>query len=417
MENTMKILIVVIVLTSIFSCEDYVSNISPYYDRLLDDELNTESNVPIFINGLENQLAFTVDDLFLAADGLSDQLIFDLRNKQATAPDYQYLDMGFPLDYRGDNVQGFNNAHELRVLADTLIYRVKNKIAFTDQNLLTKALHAANFHSAYAYYLLATYYGRSETSGGSPINLSNFIPSSVLYQTAINKWKESLNYTTDAARKRIVNSLIARVYLFTGDYANANLYAEQGMIKGDAPLICQYNSENDNAYRTGAGQYRTQLSVDPRFNEYRTSDPTEATRLPLQKLIGTGGFVYWRQLKYIVNPDNTVSPIVLMDWQENNLMKAELAVRGVGSGDALSLINAVRTSHSVSQLPAGTTITLTNPTTTTSYSIYEERDKELFVRGNRLVDQRRFNLMHIPGMWQYMPISRDEKNRNPNWNK
>lgn len=417
MKNTMKILTAVIVLTSIFSCEDYVSNIPPYYDRLLDDELNTEANVPIFINGLENQVAYTVDDLFLAADGLSDQLIFDLRNKQATAPDYQYLDLGLPLDYRGDNVQGFNNAHELRMLADTLIYRVKNKITFTDQNLLAKALHAGYFQSAYAYYLLATYYGRSETSGGSPINLSNFISSSMLYQTAINKWKESLNYTTDAVRKRIINSLIARLYLFSGDYANASTYAEQGMIKGDAPFVSRYNSENDNAYRTGAGEYRTQLSVDPRFNTYRTSDPTEASRLPIQKLTGAGGFVYWRQLKYVINPDNTVAPIVLIDWQENNLMRAELAVRGVGSGDALSLINEVRVSRSVSKLPTGTTITLTDPTTSTSYSIYEERDKELFVRGNRLVDQRRFNRMHIPGMWQYMPITREEKDRNPNWNK
>jgi hypothetical protein len=105
-----------------------------------------------------------------------------------------------------------------------------------------------------------------------------------------------------------------------------------------------------------------------------------------------------------------------MDWQENNLMRAELAVRGASSDNALTLINAVRTSQGVSALPAGTVITLSDPKTATSYSIFEERDKALWIRGLRLPDQRRFNKWHLaPGTWQYMPISLNEKMRNPYW--
>jgi len=419
MENKLKILAAIILLLGLYSCEDYVSNIAPYNNLLLSDYLNAPANVPLFVTGVENQVAYTVDDLFVAADLLSDQLLFDTRNSLATYPGFQAIDEGNPVDDRTENTQGFNNAHQLRITADTLIYRINNQVPNLDPTVKANALHTCYLYSAYAYYLLASYFGKSQTEGGSPVNLSNFIPSATLYQTAINRWQQSLTYTTDAYKKKLVNSFLAKVYLLLGNYTQAATFASQGLVSADLPLLAKYNAENGNQYRNQAGESRTSLSVDNRFSAYVTANSTEKTvRIKLQQLSGIGGFIFWRQLKYVLT-GTTITPIELMTWQEMNLIRAELAIRGASADNALTLINAVRASRQVSLLPAGTTITLSDPTTATSYSIYEERDKELFLTGNRLLDQRRLNKFnHLPaGSWQYLPIPRDEKDRNPNWNK
>lgn len=97
-------------------------------------------------------------------------------------------------------------------------------------------------------------------------------------------------------------------------------------------------------------------------------------------------------------------------------MLAELSLRGESvSVSALDAVNTVRLVHNLSALES---VDLD--------IIYTERDKELFCTGNRLPDQRRWNNWHtttntdtdhevtIFGAWKYLPISRSEKNSNPN---
>jgi hypothetical protein len=421
-----KFIIRTCLLTSMvfMSCQDFVENIEPLYDRAVDTELNTQANVDVFVTGLADQMAYTVDDMTMNADGLSDELLFDMRNSQATYSSYQNDDNGTPVDAE-EAATLFRQNHQLRQQADTLVYRILNKIAFTDTTIRNRGLFNGYLYGAYARYLIAEYTGKDEVTGGSPINLSGFIPSNQILADAINRWKTALTYTTSAYDKKLVSTLVARAYLFMGDYANAAIYAQQGLVKNDAPFLAKYNATNDNTWRGFAGQVRAQWSVDPRFNTYLTGDPTESARILILKKTGTGGFIFYVQMKYILATDNvTVTPIEIIDWQENNLMKAELVVRGAMAGDARALINEVRASRidavtklPVSQLASTVAITLSSPVTATSYSIYVERDKELFLRGNRLIDERRFNLFHLPGKWQYYPISSAEKARNPLWNQ
>ena len=421
-----KILLIACLLCTVvfFSCEDYVSNIDPLYDRTKDTDLNQQKYVDGFIGGLHNQVAYSLDDLTLNAGGLSDELLWDLRNSQATFSSYNNTDMGTPMD--NEEAAGmFSNAHELRLQADTLIYRIKNLITFTDSAIYRRGLYYGYLYSGIGSFHIGVYFGKDQTTGGSPINIGRFVPTAQLLQDAIAKWKLAITFTTASYDKKLANSLIARAYLFLGDYANAATHVQLGLVKGDNPLTAKYNATNDNTWRGSAGEVRTQFSVDPRFNTYLTQDPTESARIIITRRTGTGGFVFYRQLKYIMQPDKvTVTPIEVIDWQENNLMKAELVVRGAMTGDARALINEVRASRvdattklPVSALASTVTITLNDPVTATSYSIYVERDKELMLRGNRLIDQRRFGRMHITGMWQYFPISSAEKARNPLWNQ
>jgi hypothetical protein len=194
--------------------------------------------------------------------------------------------------------------------------------------------------------------------------------------------------------------MIAKVYLAKKDYANAATYAAAGMAKGDAPFQA-LNNDVYNIYFWGfAGAGRVQIAVNSRFNDYVVANPKEAARIKLGTVKGTDNLTYYWQNKY---PEkNNHFPV--MTWQENNLMIAECALRGSGSGNALALVNEVRAGYSLDNLAS---IDLAG--------IMVERDKELFVQGNRLVDQHRTGTWHIAGdVWRYMPIPRSERNGNPN---
>lgn len=406
-------ILLIILFASLVGCEEWVTSVDPFNTVVYDDGLNKEEYIDALIIGIENNVNFAVDDLFMNADGLSDQLIFDRRNANATFSGLEGLDKGQPIDTDGEIVQPYDNIHEFRLLADTLLYRVNNKITFANQANKNKGLFSGYFWGAYSRYLLASYYGKSETVGGATVSLSPFIPSATLYQHAITRFKEALKYTTDAYKIKLTNSMLGRVYFMIGDFANAYTYVNTGLKKGDAPLVAKYNLENANDYRVGAGDTRTQFSLDPRFDAIATADPTEKNRLKYAKLTGSGGFIFWSQRKYIQNADQTLTPIEIIDWQENNLMLAELILRGAGAGNALALVNEVRTNSAVSALSNSTVLSVKPEAG--KYSIYEERDKALWCRGNRLLDQRRLGLFHVPGGWQYSPIPRNEKQKNPNW--
>ncbi|MFW5972859.1 MAG: RagB/SusD family nutrient uptake outer membrane protein, partial [Bacteroidota bacterium] len=104
------------------------------------------------------------------------------------------------------------------------------------------------------------------------------------------------------------------------------------------------------------------------------------------------------------------APIRVIDWQENFLIAAEALIRTGGSSvtingtaySALELVNAVRAAHELDDVES---VDLD--------VIYTERDKELFARGQRLIDNRRFNdFDHCAGPWRYLVITLRERNAN-----
>lgn len=96
---------------------------------------------------------------------------------------------------------------------------------------------------------------------------------------------------------------------------------------------------------------------------------------------------------------------------QNNLMLAEAILRGGGAGDALQLVNDVRASYLYNGLPIAPLASVDLDV------IYVERDKELFVRGSRMLDQHRFDKWdHLPaGRAKFLPLPRREIDGNPNY--
>jgi hypothetical protein len=204
----------------------------------------------------------------------------------------------------------------------------------------------------------------------------------------------------DAYQQKVVHTAIAKAYLYQGDYAAAATHAAQGLAEGDAPFQTLYTPQDQNFFDVEAGSQRNQYTADPRFNAYVVADPAEANRLPLEAIQG-GGLTFWVQQKY----PNASSPVNIVSWQENHLIRAELIVRGNATGDALALINAVRASHNIGPIAGPVTLDV----------IYVERDKELFLTGARLPDQRRFDRWHLAAdTWRFIPIDQRERDHNPN---
>jgi starch-binding outer membrane protein, SusD/RagB family len=407
-------LIIFLVLTIAFtSCKEWVTDLEPTNDLVTEEQMNTQANVSFMIIGLHNRLAIQ-DEEFLCSDGLSDALFFNLKVGNSTYSTYQELDLATDVLPDNSNVTtAFSNMQALRMNADTLVGRCLYKISFTSDaagiTAKNNGLYWGYLYGGLARYYLGAYFGKDKTTGGATINLSHFIPTATLYTQAISRFTEALKYTTDTYNIRLLNSLIARVYLMSGNYTSAVTYLNLGLVSGDKALTANYSyATRDNQYRGQAGETRQQWAVDNRFADYVTAVPDEAKRISLVKLVSTDKtLTYYRQAKYIQLSDGTTTPIAIIDWQEVNLMKAECTVRGYSAGDPVTLINAIRTSH-------GMTATIT--TTPDLNGIYVERDKELFLRGNRLLDQRRFNRLHVSSMWQDFPIPLAEQNRNPNWN-
>jgi starch-binding outer membrane protein, SusD/RagB family len=405
---------IAILIVSLFvlpACQDYVTDLDPLTNQIRDKDLDFSDPAILngFLVGLQVDMERNVDELFVNSDGLSDAFYFDLRVLGATYPQYAEIDVANMLDDNAVPGGPFIPIHQFRAKADTALYKINSGIyTFADDASKSKALYSVYLYGGQARYLLAAYYALRGVTPGSPIDKSPLIPASVLYADAIARWKLALAQTTDAKQQRMLNSLIARAYLFMGQYAEAATYAAQGMNQGDAAWQALYNVTNENNYRVAAGQIRVQFAADNRFAAYIAATPNEANRIKILAKTNKG-YNYYIQNKYVVDPVGltTVTPIDLITWQETQLMRAELVLRGAGSGDALALVNSVRAFYTI---PALTSITLS---TTGQPSIYEERDKELSFRGLRLIDQRRFGKFHVASGMQYFPIPRGEITRNP----
>lgn len=397
-KNKLFVIIAPLMFLVLTACSDYVNDVQPVIDRAQDDLLNTQSQVPFLAKGVQQRFATFGSYHIMTLDLLSDQLIYTSQIPTASFPSFEDIDKGTPLPDNADVQSNYSGVGQVRKYADDLVRRC-GIITFTDDAIKNNALFVGNFYGALSRFYMAISFGLTQNQPGGTIDAGPFIPRDDLLNQAVGLYNESIKYQTDAAQIRIVNSFIAKAYLAKADYANAATYAAKGMIKNDKDFVILYNDVYNNSFWGFAGAGRVQIGVNSRFNDYIKADAKEANRIKLGTVTGKDKLTYYYQLKY---PDKTTS-LPIMTWQENNLMIAECASRGSGSGNALTLVNDVRTSHSLDPLTAVTTDI-----------ILVERDKELFCQGNRAMDQNRIDKWHLTGTWRYFPIPRNERNGNPN---
>ncbi len=394
MKNNYLLLFILISSFISFSCKDWVTNVDPPINAINDSELNTESQLPFLINGVEIQFLVAYSQTDVSAADLSDAFFFDYHVPTEKNSSFDDINSGNVSLNNGEVHDDYVSLGQLRYYADDLIRRT-NSIKVSNTATKNKALFTGYFLGGFARYLYATFYGLNQTEGGSPINNGPFINSDNMYDLAIVRFKESLPYAADSTMARAVNSVIAKAYLYKNEYDSAANFASKGLVKGDPDLkaisglnFWKFNESKD---------FLLNMVADPRFESYIDADPNEANRIRVDTVKGSNDSIYYYQTEY---PD---SRLKIMTWAENNLMRAELILRGYGSGSAVELVNEVRTKYGLTPFPSVDLNT-----------IYVERDKELFPSGDRLVDERRFNKWHLPsGTWEYLPIPQSERSGNP----
>ena len=385
-------------------CDSFVEDVDLPVDTIDNEQLADESQVPFLIAGLQTRFATTHDRLALLSDGLSDQFIFDQRVPNATFPTYKEIDIGeITLDNNSvDNP--FTGLGELRLFSDQFLERIA-EIEFEDAGLQREAQFVGNFYGGVARYFYATFFGLEPRMGGGVIDAGPFIPSTDMYTQALDKLNTALGFADDY-QARVINTLVARIHLYMGDFGAARAAAQNGLQDGDAPFQSQHSVESQNRYYQQAGIGRTQWVVDFRYNEIVEADPAEAVRIQIEVIEGNDGdpdagvdpTLFYRQAKY---PENS-APIDFATWQENTLILAELDLREGNEAGAVAHVNAVRAAHSLDPLAA---LDLDG--------LLFEREKELFAEGFRLADQRRFEQWHLGAeTWQYLPITQSERNNN-----
>ena len=439
------------------ACDSFVQEVDQPIDSAADDALNDANELDFVISGVYVEFAESHDLITIIADLMSDQFRFGI-NGDATFPTYRRIDSGVP-ELNDNSVDGaFNALGQYRFLAD----RVAQRVAAIDQTeegftgapvSRSEALYNSNLHGGIARYFYAAYFGLNPREGGGVIDRSAFIPSAAMYDSSRAKLTRALDladsfeasgnvpsYGNAGARTRMVNSLIARTYLNQGNYEDAAQFAVNGLQEGDAPFQTLHNIQSPNEWYQQAGISRTQSVVQDdqlqndvpqppsgvelrSFLEIVNENPQELNRIPLFGITQTGTPVQFASpdaIEYLQGKyAEEAAPIRVMSWQENYLMLAELDQRGVdisgfsGPATALELVNAVRASHSIDPLDS-----VDLPT------IIAERDKEMFAEGVRLIDQRRIDdsilPWHLPEQvgtqqtWQYLPITQQERNDNPN---
>ena len=400
MKKIKYLLLVLPLFVFISACEDYIADVDPLIDVVQDNLLTSESQTEFVVRGVQQRFSVVASQIACQMDLLSDQMHYTSDIASASFPSFEEIDKGAIVDNNATTTGTYRQLGELRFFADDLVRRA-NELTFVDPAKQSLALFNGNLYAGIARFYLATGFARSQNEPGSPIDAGTFIPAATLLDQAVEKYNAAANATTDALSKRIANSLIAKEYLAKGAYAQAAAAAANGMTSGDANFNA-LNSDVSNIYYWGfAGAGRVQIAVANRFNDYITADPKEVARIKINSVVGVSKATYYWQLKY---PEKG-SAFVMMTWKENNLMRAELILRGNATGNALDLVNAVRASYSLNNL---TTIDLAG--------LMVERDKEMFVQGTRLIDQNRGAVpWHLAATtWRYLPISETEKLNNPN---
>ncbi len=331
----------------IFGCSGFVEDVDPLINQVEDDRLDDASQVDFLIKGVLHQMSSTVDRMAVYAGGLSDELVFDQDLPLATFPSFDEINRG-EIEFDNNSVDGLNiNMNEARFFADDLVDRVMG-LSEIDAELLRRALYTGYLVGGLTRQFMGSYWGLTENEPGGVLDVGPFIPQAEMYALALEKYNLALAQAGDDFETRVVQTLIARIHFYSGDFAAAGTAAALGLTEADGNFEALYNVSNPNEYFFSTHlNGRIQFIVDDRYQGYVAADAEEAARLPLLPTEGTSGKIWYYQNKFGLQE----SPFPVVSWQENELMLAEVEVRN-GGGDPLTRVNNLRASFGMSPLAA-----------------------------------------------------------------
>lgn len=268
-----------------------------------------------------------------------------------------------------------------------------------------------------------------------------------VYQQIIADLKQAETLLSPAVKDGFFNlygaqSLLAKVYLYMEDWANADLYASKVIDQGPYTLLSRadyveswsgkYSSEsifeigytpndingaNSIGYLTEQGGYGELLATKDLYEIYTNDDIRKLLIQPGRRVDGEDEAFFIR--KYPRGSTTNDDNIKVLRLSEVYLIRAEARAESAIAGAQADLNRIVQRAD-----PGASNITLTGQDLVDR--ILLERRKELAFEGNRLFDlnRKKMNLTHIqsdqvrtfeyPNNRFIMPIPYSERNANPN---
>jgi len=229
------------------------------------------------------------------------------------------------------------------------------------------------------------------------------VPPAESFQIAQSRLNEAIQIAQSAGVDSIAQmaSLVqARIHMELGD-PDAALAAAGAVPDG---LVWEANfrdAPGERSYFWWNNADRGESSVHP---DLRAMDDPRVPTQDMGRLGPDTRTEVWAQLKY---PSYNAN-FVVGSWREARLIEAEVLLGRGDTEDALALVNQVRADWGLD--PVATDQSEEDALET----FREERKRSLWLEGRRMPDMRRWGL--FPDGWgaQCLPISREERNSNPN---
>ena len=224
-------------------CTDWVQDIDPLASDIEDNALNDEQYVEFLLKGLQGAVAGQLDP-----DQFESGVPFMVLNTSwQTDEGFHYNNSFGEVDLDINN--SWQDYHRMRWTAEDLIARI-NRIEMTNNALQEEALWWSNMVAGIIRMYLGDHWGwdADGSTPGAAISSEDewgeFMSDKELHTAGRTYLNEALQYDPgdDAPgvgaglADKIINSIIARSYLYEFDYAQAVSFAAEGLERGDQPF-------------------------------------------------------------------------------------------------------------------------------------------------------------------------------------
>lgn len=343
---------------------------------ILDKNLDSPDAVAPLASGVAGDFAVAYANMIDFVGLFGQELIHT-----GSFPTWREVENGIGTRPSGTGDQGYQQVSRAIWVADTAAVRIRKVLPDAEKRVeLANVLTWGGF----AHLLLADNFCQLTFHGGPAVTPQ------AGYQRALAVFDDAVKVAVasgNAAARNAAYGGRARVRLMLGDHAGARDDARQ--VPAGFRLLALYGTntrENNSVATNTTTLIRREAGVHPRFyNDPRfKADPRTSFRDKGDTAKGpdpTRKFV--EQLKY----QQRDTPIPVFTWQEARLIEAEAELKLGNPAAAVTLINQVRR--------AATLPDYAGPATAAAVQeqLVYERQAELWLQGQSLVDWRRLNLV------------------------
>lgn len=365
---------------------------------ILDINLDSPDAIAPMMVGVAGDFALAYSDVAVIGGLFGGELIHT-----GSFPTWREVETGFGRRPSGTGNQLYNEISRAIWVSDTAAVRIGRVVANVEAS---PEVAEVLIYGAFAHLLMADLFCQGTIKSGPAISTDS------LYKRAESIFTRALAIATTANKADLKNRAIAgraRARLMLKNYTGARDDAKLIPVNFRFNAVYSANStrENNSVATQTTTLIRREAGVNPRFYDdplyktdprtpFRDKGDTAKGPDPIRKFV--------EQLKYPLRE----TPIAITTTNEARLIEAEAEARLGNLTRAVTLINEVRASSSLTPF-AGTT------QTEVLNQLYYERSAELWLQGQSLSDLRRFNHPFLATrLDQCFQIGQLEWDNNPN---